>query len=38
MRFTYQSIARPGTRLQRARAPENPRGRFNVTSGVAAED
>jgi hypothetical protein len=29
MRFTYESIARPGTRLQTARALENPRGRFN---------
>jgi len=26
MRFTYQSIARPGARLQAARAPENLRG------------
>jgi len=26
MRFTYQSIARPGTRLQAARALENLRG------------
>jgi len=38
MRFTYQSIARPGTRLQAARALENLRGALNVTSGVAAED
>jgi hypothetical protein len=38
MRFTYESIARPGTRLQTARALENLRGRCNVTAGVAAED
>jgi hypothetical protein len=38
MRFTYQSIARPGTRLQTARALENLRGGLNVTCGVGAED
>jgi len=37
MRFTYESIARPGARLQTERAPENLRGAFNVTSGTAAE-
>jgi len=38
MCFTYESVARPGTRLQTARALENPHGRCNVTSGAAAED